>query len=183
MTATPTESRTERPDTGAFVDAETFALVAQLLAREARLLDEGREEDWFALLDADYRYTIPMRQSTEPRSKEIDRTTWRVNDTLAHVRTRLDRIATGHAYSEVPPSRTLRVIGGIEVLTTDRPDVVAAHSSELLYRQRGIDTHFDLIPVRRNDLVRLTPDGPRLLAREAVLTETTLKTANLGVFL
>ena len=166
-----------------FVDAATYTLVAQFLGHEARLLDEGREEDWFLLLDADFRYSIPMRQSTEPRANEIDRTMWRVNDTLAHVRTRIDRLATGHAYSEVPPSRTLRVIGGIEVLHTDDPSVVAAHSSELLYRQRGIDTHFDLIPARRNDLVRIDAGVPRLLAREAVPTETTLKTANLGVFL
>ncbi|MGP6177699.1 aromatic-ring-hydroxylating dioxygenase subunit beta [Microbacterium sp. A196] len=165
------------------VDAKTYATVANFLSLEARLLDEGREEDWFLLLDAEYRYTIPMRQSTEPRSKEITRTMWRVNDTLAHIRSRIDRTNTGHAYSEVPPSRTLRVVGSIEVVATEDPTIVKAHSALLLYRQRGIDVHFDLIPARRNDLVRLTDEGPRLLSREAIPTETTLKTANLAVFL
>jgi hypothetical protein len=74
-------------------------------------------------------------------------------------------------------------VGSIEVAATDDPTILNVYSALLLYRQRGIDVHFDLIPVRRNDLVRLTDAGPLLLSREAILTETTLKTANLGVFL
>ncbi|WP_082899884.1 aromatic-ring-hydroxylating dioxygenase subunit beta [Rhodococcus phenolicus] len=165
------------------VDDATYTAVAQFLAHEARLLDEGREQDWFELLDDDLLYTVPSRQSTEPRSNEIDRSAWRIRDTKAHVRTRIARQNTGHAYSEVPPSRTMRLVGSIEVVATDDPGVVAAHSSLLLYRQRGIDVHFDLIPCRRNDRIRLTDAGPRLLEREVILTETSLKTANLGVFL
>ncbi|MGW3588060.1 aromatic-ring-hydroxylating dioxygenase subunit beta [Streptomyces fungicidicus] len=165
------------------VDPATYTLVAQFLAHESRLLDEGREEDWFGLLDDDLLYTVPVRQSTAPRSIEVDRTAWRIRDTKAHVRTRIDRQNTGHAYSEVPPSRTMRLVGSVEVRTTSEPGVVEAYSSLLLYRQRGIDVHFDLIPCRRNDRIRLTDAGPRLLTREVILTETSLKTANLGVFL
>ncbi|PWI10533.1 phenylpropionate dioxygenase [Streptomyces sp. NWU339] len=172
----------EAPDTLA-VDPTTYALVAQFLAHEARLLDEAREEEWFALLDDDLLYTVPSRQSTEPRDIEVNRAAWRIRDTKAHIRTRIDRQNTGHAYSEVPPSRTMRLVGSVEVRTTSEPDVVEAHSSLLLYRQRGIDVHFDLIPCRRNDRIRLTAAGPRLLTREVILTETSLKTANLGVFL
>ncbi|MGW1400828.1 aromatic-ring-hydroxylating dioxygenase subunit beta [Streptomyces sp. NPDC002405] len=172
----------EAPDTLAVAPA-TYALVAQFLAHEARLLDEGREEEWFALLDDDLLYTVPSRQSTEPRGIEVNRAAWRIRDTKAHIRTRIDRQNTGHAYSEVPPSRTMRLVGSVEVRETSEPDVVEACSSLLLYRQRGIDVHFDLIPCRRNDRVRLTDAGPRLLTREVILTETSLKTANLGVFL
>ncbi|MFG3289105.1 aromatic-ring-hydroxylating dioxygenase subunit beta [Streptomyces sp. NPDC048179] len=172
----------EAPDT-LTVDTATYTLVAQFLAHEARLLDEGREQEWFELLDDDLLYTVPSRQSTEPRDIEVNRSAWRIRDTKAHVRTRLDRQNTGHAYSEVPPSRTMRLVGSVEVRATSEPGVVAAHSSLLLYRQRGIDVHFDLIPCRRNDRVRLTAAGPRLLTREVILTETSLKTANLGVFL
>lgn len=167
----------------AAVSPETYALVAQFLGMESRLLDEGREEEWFELLDDDLLYTIPIRQATEPRSNEVNRAAFRVRDTKAHVRTRLDRVETGIAYSEVPPSRTLRLVGSVEVEATDQPDVVEASSSLILYRQRGIDPHFDLIPCRRNDRVRLTPAGPRLLSREVILTETSLATPNLGVFL
>jgi 3-phenylpropionate/cinnamic acid dioxygenase small subunit len=158
-------------------------LVHQFLAHEARLLDEGREEEWFALLDDDLLYTIPIRQATEPRSAEIDRAAFRLRDTKAHVRTRIDRVQTGMAYSEVPPSRTMRVVGSIEITGTPAPDLVEVTSALLVYRQRGIDPHFDLIPCRRNDQLRLTPEGPRLLRREVILTETILNTPNLAVIL
>ena len=163
--------------------AEQLAAVSRFLAVEARLLDEGREEEWFELLDDDLLYEIPVRQATEPRSNEVSPDAWRLRDTKAHVRARLDRLNTGHAYSEIPPSRTMRLVGSIVADQTADPDVVRVHSSLLLYRQRGIDPYYILIPARREDLVRLTPDGPRLLARKVVLTETSLLTPNLGVIL
>lgn len=164
-------------------DAKLVALVGQFLAHEARLLDEGREEDWYALLDDDLLYTVPIRQATEPRSKEVDRNAFRIRDTKAHIRTRIDRLATGNAYSEVPPSRTLRIVGSVEVVAIQTEGTVDVSSALLVYRQRGIDPHFDLIPCRRYDRLRLTPDGIRLLSREVILTETSLGTPNLGVFL
>jgi 3-phenylpropionate/cinnamic acid dioxygenase small subunit len=163
--------------------AELVAMVGQFLGREARLLDEGREEEWYGLLADDLLYTVPVRQSTEPRSAEFSHGGYRLRDTKRHVRTRIDRLATGKAYSEVPPSRTLRVVGSIEIVGVPAPDVVEVTSALLLYRQRGIEPHFDLIPCRRNDRLRLTTGGLRLLAREVVLTETVLATPNLGVFL
>jgi 3-phenylpropionate/cinnamic acid dioxygenase small subunit len=174
---------TEQATPAVVADAELLALVTQFFSLEARLLDEGREEEWYQLLDDELLYTIPIRQATEPRRNEIVRNAFRVRDTKAHVRTRIDRLNTGLAYSEVPPSRTLRVVGSVEARKTSNPPVVEASSALLVYRQRGIDEHFDLIPCRRNDTLRLTSRGPLLLSREVILTETALRTPNLGVFL
>lgn len=168
---------------GLAVDPATYTLAAQFLAHEARLLDEGRDEEWLDLLDDELIYAIPVRQAALPLSEEVNRNAWRVRDTKAHIVTRVKRGDKGHAYSEVPPSRTSRLVGSVEVARTGQADVIAVYSTLLVYRQRGIDVHFDLIPARRNDLIRLTADGPRLLSREVILTETSLKTPNLGVFL
>ncbi|QYN33525.1 hypothetical protein K1T35_34240 [Pseudonocardia sp. DSM 110487] len=46
-----------------------------------------------------------------------------------------------------------------------------------------VDEQIDLIPWRRNDTLRLTPQGPLLLTGEVILTETPLRTPNLGLFL
>jgi 3-phenylpropionate/cinnamic acid dioxygenase small subunit len=153
------------------------------LATEARLLDEGREQEWFELLADDLLYTIPIRRATEPRSAEVDRSTYRLRDTKADVRMRLARLATKHAYSEVPPSRTMRLVGSVQISAGAHADLVEVSSALLLYRQRGIDPHFDLIPCRRNDRLRQTDDGLRLVSREVVLTETSPVTPNLGVVL
>lgn len=77
----------------------------------------------------------------------------------------------------------MRMVGSIDIEETDRPDVVAVRSAVLLYRQRGIDPHFDLLPYRRYDTLRSTAEGLRLLSREIILTEVSLATPNLGLFL
>lgn len=165
------------------IDTSVYAQVCQFLAREARLLDEGQEEEWFETLADDLVYSVPIRQSTLPRSAEVNRSAFRLRDSKANVRTRLDRLNTGHAYSEVPPSRTMRVVGSIEVTTTEVPDIVEVSSALLVYRQRGIDRHFDLIPCRRTDLIRISPEKLLLVSREVILTETSLATPNLAVIL
>jgi 3-phenylpropionate/cinnamic acid dioxygenase small subunit len=171
------------PAATAPVDADLLATVTQFLALEAKLLDEGREEEWLDLLDEELLYVIPIRLATENRADEIQRGAFRTRDTKYHVRTRLQRLATGNAYSEIPPSRTMRLVGSVLVQRTAEADVVEASSALLVYRQRGTDDHFDLIPCRRNDTLRLTAEGPRLLTREVVLTEVGLATPNLGIFL
>lgn len=165
------------------VDADVVAQVTQFLALEAKLLDEGREKEWFELLDDDLLYVVPIRQATEDRADEINRNAFRIRDTKAHVHTRIHRLETRHAYSEIPPSRTMRLVGSVVVALTDAIDVLEVSSALLVYRQRGIDDTFDLIPCRRNDKLRRTPDGLRLLAREVVLTEVGIATPNLGIFL
>lgn len=164
-------------------DAQLRAVITQFLALEARLLDEGREEQWLELLDEDMLYEVPIRQATEPRSEEFDQTGFRMRDTKAHLRTRIDRLGTGLAYSEVPPSRTLRVVGSIEIRPTDRAEVLEVASAVLLYRQRGIDDYFDLVPARREDTIRISAEGPKLLTRRVLTTETSLQTPNLAVIL
>lgn len=159
------------------------AQIEQFLATEARLLDLFDLESWYLLLDDEVRYETPIRVSTELPKDEVVRGAFRLRDDKPAIRTRIDRHNTGIAYSEVPPSRTLRIVGSIEVLATEQSDVVRVESSLVLYRQRGIDPHFDLIPARRSDLIRLTDEGPRLRAREVVLTETSLVTPNLGLIL
>ena len=60
---------------------------------------------------------------------------------------------------------------------------MSVESAMILYRQRGHDHLGDIIPVRREDELRLTPDGPKLLKRKAIITEVVLSTPNLGIFL
>lgn len=184
MTTIATTEHEPRPaDPSSRTDIELQNIATQFLSLESKLLDEAHEEDWFELLDPELLYVIPIRQATEVRSDEVDRAAFRVRDTLAHVRLRIDRLATSQAYSEIPPSRTMRLVGSVLARPTDRDDVISVSSAVLLYRQRGIDPHFDLIPYRRNDELRITADGPRLLRREILLTEVAIATPNLGLFL
>lgn len=161
---------------------QAFFIAHDFLAREAKLLDERRFDEWFALIDDDIIYHVPIREARLDYAEEHPEGAYRVRDNKALIETRIKRLNSGHAWAETPPSRTLRVVGSliVEILADDR---LAVESAMILYRQRGHDQLGDVIPVRRHDELRLTLDGPRLLKRTALITEVVLSTPNLGVFL
>lgn len=162
---------------------EHFALAQQFLSHEAKLLDERRFREWFALLDQEISYQVPIRVARRAFDDECKDGGYRILDCKGLVEIRINRLESGADWAETPPSRTLRLVGSVIVEKTDRPDVLAVESAMILSRQRGHDDKADVIPVRRHDLLRLTPEGPRLLERRALLTEVVLSTPNLGVFL
>ncbi|WP_020655786.1 aromatic-ring-hydroxylating dioxygenase subunit beta [Massilia niastensis] len=162
---------------------ELMAMAQEFLAREAKFLDERRFWDWYALLDDALEYYVPIRQSRLAFGDEVEAGSYRISDNKQHIHVRIKRVDSGAGWAETPPSRTLRVVGSVLVAPTEREDVIAVESALLLYRQRGHDERGDVIPVRRQDLLRITDGGLRLLKRNALLAEAVLSTPNLGVFL
>lgn len=162
---------------------ELTLLAQEFLANEAKLLDERRFREWFALLDDEIVYHVPLRQAKMEFADEVPPGAYRILDHKSHIETRIKRIESGAAWAETPPSRTLRVVGSLMVEATERADVIVAESAMLIYRQRGHDDRGDVIPVRRRDQLKLTSSGVRLLRRDALITEAVLTTPNLGIFL
>ena len=163
-------------------DLERYFLVTQFLAREAKLLDERRFDEWIAMIDDQVTYEVPIRQAKMEYAAEFIAGAFRLRDDMAVLKLRIERLRSGHAWAETPPSRTVRVVGSILVEATDVADVVAVDSALLLYRQRGSEAG-DIIPVRRSDTIRINASGGMLLSRRAVIPDTVLQTPNLGVFL
>src|SRR5574337_630461 len=163
--------------------AEQFALAQYFLSHEARLLDERRFRERFALLDDEIDYQVPIRVARRAFDDECKDGGFRIVDTKELIGVRINRLESGADWAETPPSRTLRVVGSLIVERTDQPDVLSVESALIVSRQRGHDERADVIPVRRYDLLRLTSEGPRLLKRRALLTEVVLTTPNLGIFL
>lgn len=161
---------------------ELNAIAQTFLGQEAKMLDERRFWDWYALLDDELEYYVPIRQSKLAFADEVEAGSFRIKDNKQHVQIRIKRLECGAGWAETPPSRTLRVVGSVLVERTERSDVILVESALLLYRQRGHDERGDIIPVRRQDLLRVSDDGVRLLKRTALLTEAVLTTPNLGVF-
>lgn len=165
------------------VSAELFAQAQYFLSLEAKLLDERRFREWFALLDDTIDYQVPIRVARRSFDEECADGGYRILDTKGLIGIRINRLESGADWAETPPSRTLRVVGSLIVERTEQPDVISVESAMIISRQRGHDEKADVIPVRRYDLLRLTDEGPRLLKRRALLTEVVLTTPNLGVFL
>jgi len=147
-------------------------------------LDENRLDEWFGLLDEQMVYEIPIRL-TESRGgpDEYPVGAYRVRDDIAMIRKRIDRLATGEAWAETPPSRTVRVVGSIFAEPDKETDVYQVKSAILIYRQRAQDESSDLIPARRCDTIRVVGGDCTLLKRTVLLADTVLRTPNLGIFL
>ncbi|MGH8681806.1 MAG: aromatic-ring-hydroxylating dioxygenase subunit beta [Burkholderiales bacterium] len=88
--------------------------LAELVYREARLLDERRYDDWFALLAGDARYWVPLAASeTDPAGQSIA-----YEDRLL-LEIRIRRLASPKAYSMHPPPASRHVLQAPAVETLD----------------------------------------------------------------
>lgn len=108
----------------------------RLLEREARLLDERRFEDWLGLYVPECLYWVPGTPGGDPR-REIavafeDRRT---------LEGRIYRLGTGYAWSQIPASRTSRLLANVEVFATARAtDELMLRSNFLISEHRAGET-------------------------------------------
>lgn len=155
----------------------------RFLAREAKLLDERRFDEWAEMLHQDLTYEVPLRQAKMEFADEFVAGAFRLHDNRDIVKVRIERLRSGYAWSETPPSRTLRIVGSVLVESVVGSDDLAVESALLIYRQRGTTEPGDFLPVRRSDIIRVTPAGGLLVSRRAVIPDTVLQSPNLGIFL
>ena len=108
---------------------------AQLLYREARLLDERRFAEWLALYAPDAWYWVPSRP---------EQTSW--NDTISIVfddrrlmEMRVRRMAHPNAHALAPPARTAHLIGNIAIIERTPTDgaCIAASSFQMIEYRDG----------------------------------------------
>ena len=154
---------------------DAFFIAQEFLGQEAKLLDERRFDEWFELLDDEIVYHVPIREARLAYADEHAGGGYRVRDNKALIGVRIERLKSGFAWAETPPSRTTRVVGSILANPAGESEI-AVESAMLLYRQRGHDAVGEVIP-------RVPADVPRLLRRDAYIAEVVLSTSNLGVFL
>jgi 3-phenylpropionate/cinnamic acid dioxygenase small subunit len=95
---------------GEISDPATREQCRMLLHREARLLDQGRFEDWLAMYTEQCVYWVPATPGGDPR-REVAVTF----DDRRRLEDRVYRLRTGHAWSQAPASRTVRMVSNVEV--------------------------------------------------------------------
>jgi 3-phenylpropionate/cinnamic acid dioxygenase small subunit len=82
-----------------------------LLEREARLLDERRFDDWLALYAEECVVWVPASEEAGDPRREVTI----YFDDRRRLADRIFRLRTGKAWSQVPPSRTARMVTNVEV--------------------------------------------------------------------
>jgi len=102
-----------------------------ILYREARLLDDRRYREWLELFGDDAKYWIPCNgEGTDPE-REITL----VYEDLPKLRDRVERLSSGMAHAQMPPSKTKRLISNVEVDNTTE-HMAAVSSGFILYELR-----------------------------------------------
>ena len=155
----------------------------QFLVEEAALLDAADFAGWLGLLCEDIRYLMPVRVTTA-RGAGFDSLAdmGHFDEDMYALRKRVQRLATDHAWTEDPPSRTRHFVTNVRTFRIGGDDL-RVESALLLFRSRGDTREPSLISAGRTDLLRATADGLRLARREITVDESVLRTQNLAVFL
>jgi benzoate/toluate 1,2-dioxygenase beta subunit len=85
----------------------------RLLYAEARLIDSGRLEEWLALYCDDCAYWLPADVEMHDPASTVS---WEFND-RRRLEERVERLATGLAYSQIPRTRTSHLYTNLEMMT------------------------------------------------------------------
>jgi 3-phenylpropionate/cinnamic acid dioxygenase small subunit len=155
----------------------------QFLVEEAALLDAADYAGWLGLLCEDIRYLMPVRVTTA-RGAGFDTLSdmSHFDEDMYALRKRVERLATDHAWTEDPPSRTRHFVTNVRTFRHGDTEL-RVESAVLLVRSRGDTREADLVSAGRTDVLRETAGGLRLARREILVDEAVLRTQNLAVFL
>ena len=91
----------------------------QFLVEEAALLDAADYPGWLDLLTEDIRYVMPVRVTTA-RGAPVSNGMGHFDEDLYALRKRVQRLATDHAWTEDPPSRTRHFVTNVRTFRPER---------------------------------------------------------------
>jgi 3-phenylpropionate/cinnamic acid dioxygenase small subunit len=111
-------------------DAAVREECRMLLHREARLLDQSRFEEWLAMYAEECIYWVPATPGGGDPRREVAV----AFDDRRRLEDRIYRLRTGHAWSQAPASRTVRMVSNVEVF--------AASANALMVRSNFLVTDF-----------------------------------------
>lgn len=158
------------------------AEIAEFLAHEAELLDDWRYRDWLGLLTDDVTYQVPVRIAKERDAGDgLSAEMFHLDEDLRSLELRVERIETGFAWAEDPPSRLRHFIANVRATpASDGGEEMAVRSNVLVYRARLDRPEHDLLSAERHDRLRRVEGGWRLARRRVLLDSTTVPTLNLS---
>ncbi len=176
---------------------ETIREIEQFLYREARLLDDRKFHDWLDLLTDDIRYRMPVRSNRYPviskaisildgsryeedeLSKEGELAI--MDEDKDSLTRRVDRLDTGMAWAEDPPSRTRHFVSNVELEPGATDSELKVYSNFIMYRTRG-ETEQDFYVGKREDILRKEGGQWKVAYRKIVLDQTVLLAKNVSNF-
>ncbi len=158
------------------VDRDLQWDIERFLYDEAALLDERRFWEWLDLFADDARYWMPLREEIEGLPDgmypEDQLAIAIIDDDKAYLKVRIQRLDSGFAHAETPPSRTRHLVTNVRVMGVEG-DEVLAQSYFHVYQSRlePIDYQFS---GRREDKLRNVDGRWQIASRKIVLDQRVL---------
>lgn len=146
--------------TQAYADAD----LARLVYQEARLIDQGRFEEWYGLYADDGLYWMPL---TPGQQDGADEPALMYEDKML-LRLRLDRMKDPRAHSLHPAVRCLHVLQAPEVTGRDAATGRYTLSTPFIYVETQGDAQHVLAATAEHVLSR-TPQGLRIQTKKVLL--------------
>ena len=106
--------------------------VAQLLYREARLLDERLYDAWLAQYTAQCMVWVPA----QPEPVDPHLATGIYLDDRRRMGDRIGMVRTGHLHAQTPPSRTRRMLTNVEQWVDAPSDCIVARANFVIWEHR-----------------------------------------------
>ncbi len=161
--------------------------VEPFLFHEAELIDENRLREWLGLLSEDVRYQVPIRiekeRGAEPGITGVATDGFHLDEDHSSLEMRVERIETGFAWAEDPPSRIRHFVTNVRAHPLDGgEDELAVRSNVLVYRSRWDRPDHDLLSAERRDVLRRVDGDWKIARRVVILDSTALPTHNLSFF-
>jgi biphenyl 2,3-dioxygenase beta subunit len=169
------------------VSLELQNQIEQFYYREAQLLDHHAFEAWFALMEEDIHYWMPIRTTRTSRERGLEYIPADGNahfdDTHATMQGRIRQKTSELNWAEDPPSRTRHIVSNVIIRETDTPATFEVASAFLLYRNR-LERQVDVFAGERRDVLRRADNGLgfKIARRTILLDQSTLLANNLSVF-
>jgi len=133
-----------------------------ILFREARLLDDRRYREWIELFSVEATYWIPCNGEGRDPDREISL----VYDDLPKLKDRIERLLSGMAHAQNPPSKTKRLVSNIEI-ESSTGNTVTVLSGFILYElRRGKERMF---AGRYEHRLRLVDNNWKIASKKVVL--------------
>jgi benzoate/toluate 1,2-dioxygenase beta subunit len=152
--------------------------VEQFLYREARLLDERRLAEWLALWTPDGMYWIPRAHG---QASPYDHISIAWEDAMLR-EVRVTRLANPRNWSQLPPTRTARLLGNVMVDGETAAGELVVRATFQLTEWRSSDVHQQLAGACTYKLKQAANRGWRLHMKRVDLVNCDAMLPNLEVF-
>jgi len=162
--------------------SQLFFSVREFIARETRLLQEGRFEEWLELFSRDIRYWMPIASVSDTRagSESATGALALYDDTFETLKLRIERLRSRNAWTEIPPSRVRYFI---EPYLIEQAGGKLKVASNVMVRQCRLQREDHLFTGYREDVLVEGPTGYSISERRIVMDEVVIQAKNLTVFL